>query len=298
MEEPVRIGVDLSGADVDQKMLFAACLQAASEQSVLLRCYHSEPLGHVDSLVESQRCPDVISMEDEALFAIRKKQNSSLVTAIKDLKVGRIAALVTCANTGAVTAASVVYLKRFLHLHHPALVVVLPLPLGPVVALDMGAFVHATKQDLVTYASLGSAYAMTMCDIPSPRIGLLNIGRESCRGTVELRRADEALSASFPGGGIYVGNVEPADVISGKVDVLVTSGFVGNIFLKTAEAVVGLSSSASYKPSGALLAGVNGVVIKCHGSGSSEALKAAIFQAQQFIHRGAVQSLASAFIHK
>ena len=209
-------------------------------------------------------------MEDEALSAIRKKKDSSLVRAMKDLKKGAISALVTCANTGAVTTAAVVYLKRFCGLHHPSLVAILPLPGGMVVALDMGAFVTATARDLVSYALLGQAYATTSLGLPSPRIGLLNIGREAGRGTLELRQADVELRA-LSNNVVYVGNVEPEDVLEGKVDVLVTSGFAGNIFLKTAEAVVKLSSHLSYEQKGALLAGVKGVVIKCHGEGSDQA---------------------------
>ena len=291
---PVVIGVDLAGADVAQRSLFVACEQAASDLSVALRCYHSSPLPF-SSHIECRRCPDAISMDDEALSAIRKKKDSSLVRAMQDLKQGEISSLVTCANTGAVTAAAVVYLKRFRSLHHPALVATLPLPHGMVVALDMGAFVEATGKDLVSYAFLGQAYAASVLGLPNPRVGLLNIGREAGRGTLELRQADEALQAVPSGSFTYVGNVEPEDIFAGKVDVLVTSGFAGNIFLKTAEAVAKLSSHPSYTPKGALLAGVRGVVIKCHGSGSNQALMAAIAQARVATERSTVQALEALF---
>ena len=123
------IGVDLAGADVTQRSLFAACEQVVCDSALSLRCYHSSSLP-LSSCIESRHCPDVISMEDEALSAIRKKKSSSLVQAMQDLKKGEISALVTCANTGAVTAAAVVYLKRFPGLHHPPLIAVLPLPCG------------------------------------------------------------------------------------------------------------------------------------------------------------------------
>lgn len=284
------IGVDLAGADVEQRLLFAVCEQVAKQSSVPLRCYHSLSLPS-SSLLECRYCPDTISMEDEALSAIRKKKSSSLVQAIQDLKKGSISALVTCANTGAVTAAAVVYLKRFPGLHHPPLIAVLPLPKGEVVALDMGAFITATGKDLVTYASLGLAYAKACLGISHPRVGLLNIGKEVGRGTLELRQADETLRAASSDDCSYVGNVEPEDVFAGTVDVLVTSGFVGNIFLKTAEAVVKLSSPQSYIPKGALLAGVRGVVIKCHGAGSGQSLAAAIAQAQAAVEHQTVEAL-------
>jgi glycerol-3-phosphate acyltransferase PlsX len=327
----VTIGVDVSGADVDQRALFEACLTAATRTSISLICYHSsssvffsksssssdtskpgdstsakEAQGASQELsrsretgasssIECQYCPDVISMKDEALVAIRLKKNSSLVRAMNDLKSGRISALVTCANTGAVTAAAVVYLKRFSRLHHPALIAVLPLPKGPVVALDMGAFVTATHKDLCSYAFLGSAYATVCQHLQRPRIGLLNIAREQGRGTHELQQADHMLSHT-PAPWQYIGNVEPEDIFSGRVDVLVTAGFAGNIFLKTAEAMMALTGVSIANPGrGALLAGVQGVVIKCHGSSSASALITAIGQAQEAVEQSTVTALERAF---
>jgi glycerol-3-phosphate acyltransferase PlsX len=290
-QRPVVIGVDLSGADVTQRSLFAACEQAVRDSSVAIRCYHSSLLPTLSSRIECRHCPEVISMEDEALSAIRKKKSSSLVQAMQDLKKGEISALVTCANTGAVTAAAVVYLKRFSGLHHPPLIAALPLPCGQVVALDMGAFVTATGEDLVAYARLGSAYATVCLGISHPRVGLLNIGKETGRGTIELRQADEILRSTGVNDCAYIGNVEPDDVFSGKVDVIVTSGFAGNIFLKTAETVVKLFSPTSYDPKGALLGGVQGIVIKCHGAGSGQSLVAAIAQARVAVEQKTAESL-------
>ena len=290
------IGVDLAGADVDQRSLFDACRKAVEHSSVSLRCYLSAPLSNDHPSIECRTCPDVISMKDEALSAIRKKKGSSLVQAMMDLKSGEISAVVTCAHTGAVTAAAVVYLKRFPSLHHPALVAVLPLPTGAVVALDMGAFVTATGRDLMSHAFLGSAFAKVCHGIANPRVGLLNIGRESGRGTVELRQADFLLSSATLENLKYVGNVEPSDVLSGQVDVLVTPGFSGNIFLKTAEAMMGLSRvSIDHKAKGALLAGVKGIVIKCHGSSSEQSLISAISQADQAIQQSIAAKLEHAF---
>lgn len=291
------LGVDLAGADVDQLSLFAACQEVGADPNIFLRCYLSSALHSSSPNIECLFCPDVISMEDEALSSIRTKKDSSLVRAMIDLKSGTICAAVTCANTGAVTAASVVHLKRFSGLHHPALVVELPLPTGKVFALDMGAFVGASARDLVSYALLGRAYAATCYNMASPRVGLLNIGREVGRGTPELRQANRILS-SMKLDWDYVGNVEPSDVFTGGVDVLVTSGFAGNIFLKTAEAILqhASSSSLSYTPSGALLVGVKGIVIKCHGLASKEALVTAILKAKNAVATHLVQRLEQAFV--
>ncbi len=294
--QPV-IGVDLAGADEEQLALFAACQEAVQDHRFALRCYCSIPLHSASPRLECRHCPDVITMKDEALTAIRKKKNSSLVQAMLDVKAGDVSALVTCANTGAVTAAAVIHLKRFSGLHHPALIAELPLPYGRVIALDMGAFVAASGRDLFSYALLGSAYASVSHGIDRPRVGLLNIGREAGRGTTELRQADRYLSMATSADWEYIGNVEPPDVVAGHVDVLVTTGFAGNIFLKTAEAMVQLarSPSLSYKPSGALLAGVKGTVFKCHGSSSKEALVTAISQARTAVIEEIVERTERAF---
>lgn len=285
------IGVDLAGSDVDELTLLAACREAEAVADVSIRCYLSTSKKITLPSIETVYCTESITMRDEALSAIRTKKESSLVKAIKDVKAGTLSALVTCANTGAVTASAVVHLKRFSHLHHPALIAELPLPYGTLIALDMGAFVTATAQDLFSYALLGTAYATVCHSIAHPRVGLLNIGREPGRGTKEIKEADSFCSKWKEWH--YVGNVEPADVLSGAVDVVVTAGFSGNIFLKTAEAMAKLAKSPSLTPKakGALLGGVRGAVIKCHGLITKEALITAILQAQAAVEGHVVERL-------
>jgi glycerol-3-phosphate acyltransferase PlsX len=287
------IGVDLAGADVHQLSLFAACYEAAADADVCLRCYLSTPAQSSFPSIECISCSETITMYDEALSAVRAKKDSSLVKAMIDVKKGNISALVTCANTGAVTAAAVIHLKRFPHLHHPALIAELPLPCGTVIALDMGAFVTATGRDLFSYARLGSAYATLCHAIVRPRVGLLNIGREAGRGTEEVKQADRYCSENVTEKWEYVGNVEPSDVLSGAVDVVVAAGFSGNIFLKTVEAMAKLAKSPSIPPKarGALLGGVRGVVIKCHGLSNKEALITAIRQAKATVEAHVVPRL-------
>lgn len=267
------VGVDLAGSDLEEEEIGSVCQELADH--VAIRAYGVKK--HSSPSFAYTLCPEAITMEDHPLSAIRAKRESTLVRAARDLASGAISSLVTCANSGAVTAVGSIFLKRFLH--HPALVAEIPLPSGLITALDMGAYVTATVQELVMYAYLGAAYAKIRLNISHPRVGLLNIGRERGRGPVELQRADRDLqkASAF----CYVGNVEPADILAGATDVLVTSGFAGNVFLKTAEAAFSKAKiSSPSQRKGAFLAGVKRPLIKCHGKSSREALRAAILQAR------------------
>lgn len=222
-------------------------------------------------------------MDDKAIFSVRHKTKSSLLQAIRDLKEGTIQALVTCSNTGAVTAASVLYLKRFVGLHHPALIATFPTLRNKVVVLDVGAFVTASSRDLIAYAELGSAFASLInTTLTMPKVGLLNIGKEPGRGPDALKEADSRLRQHQHARFAYCGNVEPDDVFSGRIDVVVTSGFAGNIFLKTVEGMAKLFPPLTSSTGGAaLLAGVNHLVFKCHGATSAAGVVHAIQQAYE-----------------
>lgn len=287
-----RVGVDLAGADVDQSVLFEACQEAVVSFAGSLRCYSSVLLPR--SSIECVLCSEVIHMDDDALSSVRCKRQSSLVRSMCDLSSGDIDALVTCAHTGAVTAAAVLYVKRFPGLHRPALLKEIPTLKGVVIVLDVGAFVEARASDLFSYAILGSAFAR-ICGIEKPSVGLLNIGRERNRGTKNLQEADAMLRQCVTDRFHYSGNIEPLDAFSGSIHVLVTSGFAGNIFLKTAEGVAHMFSAFTKAPGGALLAGVNAPVLKCHGNCSKEALIAAIVQAGNLVTTRFVPMVAEQF---
>jgi glycerol-3-phosphate acyltransferase PlsX len=288
------IGVDLAGADSSERTLFEACLQAVSPL-FRIRCYVSSPLTD-HSAIDTVVCEEPITMDDDPLVAVRHKQSSSLVRAVQDLHSSTISALITCANTGAVTAASSIFLKRFVH--HPALIAELPTSDTPIVALDMGAFTCASSKDLITNAYLGAAYAKKALRIKLPRVGLLNIGKEASRGPPELREANNYLRTHESSFFSYAGNIEPVDVFSHAIDVLVTSGFCGNIFLKTAEEVARLHPNAKEVSSkgGALLAGVKGTIFKCHGGSSPQIILTTIQQAYAAVIEDLAHSLELFFL--
>jgi len=157
--------------------------------------------------------------------------------------------------------------------------------------LDAGASTVQSPEGYVTLARLGLAFARYAFGIGDPNFGLLNIGSESNKGTPLMRKAYQLLQSHFPKT-VFHGNVEPKDAFDGKVDVVVTDGFMGNLFLKTAEGVSNhVTKERRFDPKeypGALVAGVDGIVIKCHGSSSQSSIVHSIQSALDFVRCGVI----------
>lgn len=251
------------------------------------------------------RALDAIEMDEHPLLALRRKKHSSLSIGLRLLKEGNLDALVSAGNTGALVSASKMILGTFPHILRPALLAMIPTKKFPVAVLDVGANVQAKARHLVQFARLGVAYQKAR-GIKTPRIGILNIGSEASKGTSEIRLAYQELTQFSS----FAGNIEGKSVFDGEVDVLVTDGFTGNIFLKTSEGIASLVLDrlhahipkairvhlddlqrhlhyAAYP--GALLCGVKGTVVKCHGYSTPEAFANGI--------RGAVEFVTTRFTH-
>ncbi len=287
----MKIGVDLGGSDSDQETLLRAC----EEVGFSIRAYVTSNLS--STTIECVRCSDAITMDDRVLEAVRSKKDSTLIRALSDLKSGEVSALVTCSHTGAVVAGASIYLKRFTSLRHPALLAVLPTQIGKVIVLDVGAFINASTKDLLHYSALGASFAK-ISNIISPRLGLLNIAKESGKGTCELKELDRWLLHNKTDRWKYVGTVEPTAIFAGAVDILVTSGFVGNIFLKTAEGMLSFMKQPSLpqtRPGAALLVGVRGTIFKCHGNSSGDAIVKTVAQAKDAVSCGLTSKLEKEF---
>lgn len=244
--------------------------------------------------------PDFISMDDNPVIALKKKKNSSMLLGLKLLKLGKIDAFVSAGNTGALVLGSKIILSSLPNINRPAFLSFVPTKKSPVAVLDLGANVQCKAAHLVQFALMASAFLHTK-EIKNPKIGLLNIGEEPIKGTSELRLAYHALQ-TFPKPPFkFSGNVEGKSVFDGDVDALVTDGFTGNVFLKTAEGIASLILDringnlsketlrtlgpqlsdlqkhlhyAEYP--GALLLGVRGIVIKCHGYSTPKAFVNAV----------------------
>ena len=259
--------------------------------------------------VEICDAPNVIEMDHPPIQALRKRDGSSMYNAIDAVKQARASTVVSCGNTGALMAMSAVTLKKLPGVQRPALAVFWPSLNRQMynVVLDVGADVSADANDLCAFAFMGAAYARSAFQLKEARVGLLNIGTEPHKGRPEVRSAADVLSQSDGVEGFrFVGFVEGDDIASDKLDVIVTDGFAGNIALKTAEgtasvivsmlrdafsysvlsriaSIFALTSMQRLKlrvdprySNGGVFLGLNGTVIKSHGSADSTGIAAAL----------------------
>jgi phosphate acyltransferase len=306
-DAPCHIGVDLLGSDTPPAELLEAILSFSQEK--LDSSVHLTLLGTPSVFAGISSRPGVIfhtvenaiTMEDAPLTAIRSKRNSSLCTGIALLKNGHLDAFISAGNTGALIACAKIELPEIPNVERPALLTLLPTKKNEIAVLDVGANTSYKASHLVQFAAMGVAYQKSR-GVKVPKVGLLNIGAEAKKGTPELQEAYDlllALSQAKDSPFFFAGNIEGRDVFHGEIDVLVTDGFTGNVFLKTAEglaAVVieelsqhGIAAEmrkrldyAEYP--GAVLCGIDGIVMKCHGTANPKSLTQSIIVASRLVH--------------
>ena len=257
---------------------------------------------------------EVITMDDKAVQAVRAKRDSSMRVGLRLVREGRADAFITAGNTGAAMATAKMVLGGLPGVDRPALVAIIPTATQSVTALlDVGANVDCKPHNLEQFAVMGEIYFRSMFGTERPRVGLLSIGEEEGKGN-ELTRESFQLLKQLPVN--FIGNVEGRDIYSGKVDVIVADGFVGNVALKTSEGVVNLvratlketlaatitrqvgfllsrSAFRDFKKrldhteyGGAPLLGVKGACFITHGSSNANAIKNAVRVASEFVERG------------
>ncbi|WP_245908131.1 phosphate acyltransferase PlsX [Pseudosporangium ferrugineum] len=242
---------------------------------------------------------------------------SGVRTAVLAVAQGLADAVLSAGNTGATVTSAALGLGRWPGVRRPALTAVLPSAAGRLVLLDVGSSVDPDEATLAMHARLGAAYASTVHGIAAPRVGLLTIGTERGKGD-RLRRAAPAVLAGLelPGAGRYVGLVEGNDVVTGgAADVIVTDGFTGNVLLKGLETAYALLGTPTPEPArqdarpdgrrdaghgnggadearAAVLLGVGGTVVVCHGAASGADIAAGIGLAASLHRRAAVPAIA------
>jgi glycerol-3-phosphate acyltransferase PlsX len=313
----VRIAVDAMGGDHAPLVNVDGAIAAAREYGIscLLvgRAAELEPLlrdsGYTGSDIEIVDAPEVVTMDDPATAAIRKKRNSSIRIAANCVRDGRAEGLVSAGHTGAAMVCAKMVVGMIEGVDRPALATVLPNLTGHCLLLDVGANPDTKTPHFREFAVMGSIYAELAFGKNSPSIGLMSIGEEESKGTDKTKEAFKALKET---GLNFIGNVEGRDVFNGTVDVIVTDGFTGNVILKVSEALaemvenllreeikrtlqasVGfLLSKAAFRRfkqrldyseyGGAPLLGIKGCVIICHGRSSAKAVKNAIRFAAEF----------------
>ncbi len=251
----------------------------------------------------------VISMTEKPSRALRQGKGSSMWNALESVENGDATVAVSCGNTGALMAMAMLRLRKAPGIDRPAIAVLWPSrnPAGYNVVLDVGADIKADAADLLKFAVMGAAYARHGLELKRPRVGLLNVGTEEHKGRTELHEAARLIEeASVHGDYEYVGFVEGSDISSADVDLVVTDGFSGNIALKTAEGTASLirellGNAFRHSPlsrvgalfaltslrrlqkridprrvNGGVFLGLNGTVIKSHGSADATGVSAAI----------------------
>ena len=301
----MKIAIDAMGGDHAPEQIVKGALAAARNwpdtQLVLLGDQPSIEAhlggGSLPNL-SVQHTSEVIESDEEPVKAVRRKKDASMVVAGRMLRERQVDAMLSAGNTGALMTTGLLVVGRMDGIERPALAPMLPtMDNMGVLALDLGANMDAKPEHLLQYAVMGSIYREKVHGVERPRVGLLNVGTEPGKGN-ELSKAAYALLEGAPIH--FVGNVESRDVMSRNCDVLICDGFAGNILLKTMEgtagaimkelkgaftkslltklaaAVVmpgikGLRSKMDYvQYGGAPLLGLNGLVVKCHGSSDGE----------------------------
>ncbi|MEA3001426.1 MAG: phosphate acyltransferase [Sphingomonadales bacterium] len=337
-----RIAIDAMGGDVGPAVMLAGAALAHQRRSDLSFLIFGDEaairaeLGAHDALrrvAELVHCEDVILAEDRPSQAIRRARTTSMGKAIAAVKAGEAQAMVSGGNTGALMAMSKLALRTMPGIDRPALAALLPtLGENDLVMLDLGANTECDAQNLVQFAVMGAAYARVVLDLPRPRVQLLNIGTEQLKGTDELKDAAAILREADYLGMSFDGFVESDKISRGAVDVVVTDGFSGNIALKSVEGTArfvtdllrrAFSSSIRSKigflisrpatellrhhldpnnHNGAVFLGLNGLIVKSHGSatdkGVANAIRVAARMVREDLTRKIIEDLDNISAHR
>jgi phosphate acyltransferase len=261
--------------------------------------------GCADPRIELVDASQVLTMEDNPLTAIRRKKDASVVRAVALVAEGKADAVTSLGNTGGLVAAATFGLGRLKFVKRPAIVTIMPTVKGHFVLLDAGANPECEPLHLFQFAVIGSVCAREILGLSSPRVGILSNGSEVFKGTALTRQAAELCRQSDLN---FLGYVEGTEIFADRVDVVVTDGFVGNIVLKTSEglgktilhilkteltatpvrklgALLAQSGFQTLKTKmdpeahgGARVVGLNGTVVKVHGSASDRVVANALRQ--------------------
>lgn len=322
----MRIAIDAMGGDNAPQEIVAGALAAAKEHNDIqiilvgdeekIKAQLSEALpGNVTIIHASEK----IESEDEPVRAVRRKKDASMVVAGRLVKDKQADAMLSAGNTGALMTTGLLVVGRIPGIERPALAPLLPSLDGVgMLALDLGANMDATAEQLQQYAIMGSIYRERVQGMTSPKVGLLNVGTEEMKGNEVSKAAHELLKSSRLN---FIGNIESKHVLERPCDVLVCDGFAGNIMLKSYEgaasaifdelkkafkfnwltklaAAIMLPKLKGLKKTldpnefgGAPLLGINGLVLKIHGSSDARAVQAAVKQAKTAVEGKLIESI-------
>ena len=334
-QAPIVLSIDAMGGDLGPEAVVSGMSRSAKANPAI-RFLVFGPKKKLTKLIEKKkslagRCEvraadGVVSMDDKPSQVVRSGRETSMWATIEAVRNKEATVAVSCGNTGALMALSMIRLRKLPGVNRPAIAILWPSrnPQGFNVMLDVGADIRADAEDLLQYALMGVSYARNGLELPHPRVGLLNVGTEEHKGRPELRDAHDLISkaadkAQFK----FVGFVEGGDIPGEACDVIVTDGFTGNVALKTGEGTASLigdrlreafaysflsrvASVLAYtslrrlrkkidprRVNGGVFLGLNGTVVKSHGSADPTGVSAAIKLAFQLAQSGFSERLAA-----
>ena len=331
---PVLISVDAMGGDQGPDVVVEGIQRSADKNPNIGFIVHGraaeiEPYikkAGLEGRCEIRDAAEVVTMDAKPSHVMRHGKETSMWAAVDSVKNGEAQAVVSCGNTGALMAVSILRLRKLPGVARPAIACLWPSrnPGGFNVMLDVGADVRADAEDLLRFAMMGGSYARNGLELARPRIGLLNVGTEEHKGSAAIKDAHDLIAKAAPDAEFeFVGFVEGGDIPSDRVDVIVTDGFTGNIALKTGEGTAGFVRDAlrqAFKATplsriaamlaltslrrlskridprrvnGGVFLGLNGTVVKSHGSADATGVSSAIKLAFRLAEQGFTDRLAA-----
>ena len=232
----MKIVVDAMGGDYAPKVVIEGVMEALKESDVKIALVGVEdqirkeldPYTYDSDRIEVIHTPDVVGMDDPATVTIRKKRNSSISVGVNLLKGEGYSAFISAGNTGAVVAASTIYLGMIPGVERPAIGIVIPTLKSFAFLMDAGANTGPKPAHLLQWAVMADVYVREVLGVADPEIGLLNIGEEETKGTEFIRETHGMMTERLKN---FIGNVEASDVFRGKCDCIICDGFLGNVVL-------------------------------------------------------------------
>ena len=325
----MKIAVDAMGGDLGSSVVIEAIKEFKKDypDDELIVFGKKEELEELSSICRIVDAPEIVPMEAGALEVIRMK-NSSMCKAINTMKEEGFDAIVSMGSTGGFLSAATLILKTIPGVKRSALVTAFPTKIKgkKVVVLDVGANNENNADELVQFAYMGKAYNEALFGVKDPKTYLLSNGAEAHKGSPLVKEAHKLLlDNNFPG---FIGNMEARDVLNGDADILVADGFSGNVLLKGMEGVAkmfgsmikgafkqnlwtklgylhvrkgfnNISETMDYKSTGgAMLLGINGVVVKAHGNSDAYSFKNALRVAHQMVTYDVVNKIKESLVNE
>ena len=314
----MRIAIDAMGGDHAPEEIIKGAIEAkdlldADDEIVLIGDTeiirsHLKSLGSGPDVFRIIHAPDVIGMDEPPVESLRKKRKSSIAVMARSVSHKQVDTVLSAGNTGACVAACQLRIKNLEGVHRPGIAVVLPTFGGPVTMCDVGANIACRPINLYQYAVMAMLYSTEMLGVSNPRVGLMSIGQEDAKGNEIVKKTREILKSDSNIN--FIGNIEGRDILDGSCDVAICEGFVGNVILKLTEGIAdglfraikqelmqkNLKLAMKFKPimteiykkydyheyGGALMLGVNGTAVICHGSSKARTIKNALIATKKF----------------